>query len=102
MTDREMTHLRARAPALAGRPRKQRPDVVKGETQLTRPTHEPQAQNIGIGVKPVSRGVARRPGQHADTLIISDRLDVTAGAAREFADLNRAISRPADIPIQWA
>jgi mercuric ion transport protein len=66
-------------------------DLVEFEAQLPCPAHKAQPAYVLRAIAPIP-SASRRRGDQPDPFVVADRLDVAAGAARKFADLESVIS----------
>src|SRR3546814_17185071 len=75
-------------------------DVCSSDlTELSGPAHEAEAPYILLAIVAVATAPERNV-EDADPLIIADRFDVAACAAREFADLHRYGCGHRKIPLE--
>src|SRR5579863_4004180 len=98
MTRRDVAYFGARIRDVGGKPQ-QVAYLVEREAELARPADEDQALHVCGRVDAVATRRSLRLGNHADPLVVADRLDVAAGAPRYFADPDPVSSHGSTRPL---
>jgi hypothetical protein len=71
--------------------------LIEREAKLTRAPHKHQPRDVA-GIEAAIASVPARRRQYANALVVADRLDVAAGAPRQFADRNAVLPHGVPTP----